>query len=199
MEILLATNNPGKIEEMRSLLKEFPVTLRGLGEFGEIAEPIEDGTTFEENAALKARYYSLKTGLWSLVDDSGLEVDGLGGAPGIYSARYAGEKASSAERIEKLLKEIEDVSNEGRNARFVSVMALSNPDGEIIHTAEGVCTGEITREPRGIGGFGYDPIFIPSGYTETFGELSAQIKDTISHRSLAIDKIIAFLRGFMGL
>lgn len=198
-EILIATNNPGKVEEMRGLLKGFPLKLRGLSEFGQIPEPIEDGSTFEANAILKARYYSKKTGLWSLADDSGLAVDALGDAPGIYSARYAGENATSLQRIEKLLSEIKHVPRVERGARFVAVMALADPQGEIITTAEGICSGMIADIPKGTGGFGYDPIFIPAEYDQTFGELSPEIKDLISHRSLAINKIITFLRGFMGL
>lgn len=199
MDLLLATNNPGKIEEMRGLLVDLPVKLRSLDEFPQIIEPIESGATFEENARLKAQYYSLKTGLPALADDSGLEVEALGGAPGIYSARYAGENASSLERIEKLLKEIDGVAQPSRIARFVAVMALTNSEGEVTQIAEGICNGTIAEMPRGTGGFGYDPVFVPAGYNLTFGELPSTIKDSISHRSLAIAKIIAFLRGFMGL
>jgi XTP/dITP diphosphohydrolase len=194
LEILIATKNPGKIRELQELLAGLPIILHHAGQFSDLVEPEETGLTFTENAILKARYYAEKTGFTALADDSGLEVDALGGAPGVYSARYAGEKASSKEQIDRLLGELGESSE--RSARFVCVMAVSDPRGEIRLLAEGVCEGSIARYPRGKNGFGYDPIFIPADFTQTFGELSAQIKRKISHRGRAMEKIIRFFRDF---
>ena len=195
MELLVATKNAGKIKELTKLLAGLPVRLRGLSEFENIVEPKETGATFSDNAVLKAKYYALQTGLWALADDSGLEVETLGGAPGIFSARYAGEGAAYAEKIEKLLREISSANGDNRQARFVCAMAVADETGSVKFLSEGICDGKIAAGPRGTNGFGYDPIFIPSGLSETFGELSDEIKQKISHRSRAIKKIIRFLRG----
>jgi XTP/dITP diphosphohydrolase len=196
MELLVATKNAGKIKELTGLLADLPVRLRGLSEFKNIVEPEETGATFSENAVLKAKYYALRTGLWALADDSGLEVESLGGAPGVFSARYAGESAAYRVKIEKLLREIKSANTENRRARFVCAMAVADETGRIKFLSEGVCDGKIADCPRGTNGFGYDPIFIPKGYLETFGELSDKIKQKISHRSQAIKKIIRFLRDY---
>jgi XTP/dITP diphosphohydrolase len=192
MEILLATNNKGKVREFEELLADLPLRLRGLDEFPEIAEVEETGATFAENAILKAREYAIGSGLWAIADDSGLEVEALGNAPGIYSARYAGENASAAERNSKLLAELAKTSDSERKARFVCVIAISDEKGVIKYTAEGICEGSIAFEPSGENGFGYDPLFIPNSQNDTFAAISGAIKAKISHRAIAAQKI----RGF---
>lgn len=194
IEILIATKNIGKVRELEKLLENLPFVLRSLNEFPEVGDVEETGVTFAENAILKAREYAKQTNLWALADDSGLEVAVLNGAPGVFSARYAGENASDEEKISKLLNEIKEKDN--RKARFVCVMALADETGEIIHLTEGICDGEIALNISGTNGFGYDPIFVPKDFTQTFGELSSDIKHEISHRAQAIRKIIRFLRDF---
>ena len=196
-QLLIATNNSGKIQELSRLLADLPFELKGLRDFEGVGDVEETGTTFEENAILKAREYALNTKMWAVADDSGLEVDGLGGAPGVYSARYAGEGASNEQRIEKLLQEIEKTQDKNRLARFICVMTISDEKGEIKFTAEGKCEGRIALNPVGNNGFGYDPVFIPNGFEQTFGELSDEIKAKISHRALASAKIIRYLRDFI--
>ncbi|MBX7173489.1 MAG: XTP/dITP diphosphatase [Pyrinomonadaceae bacterium] len=195
-ELLIATKNAGKVKEFRQLLSDFPVVLHSADEFEEIPEPEETGETFADNAILKARYYAEKTGLISLADDSGLAVDALNGAPGVFSARYAGANATNAERIAKLLKELSEMPIENRSARFICSMAISEKDGKILHLVEGICEGKIAFQPTGTNGFGYDPIFIPKEFSQSFGELSDEIKHKISHRGQAIAKIIKFLHDF---
>ncbi|HEX8738428.1 MAG TPA: RdgB/HAM1 family non-canonical purine NTP pyrophosphatase [Pyrinomonadaceae bacterium] len=197
MEVVIATKNNGKVKELADILADLPVALRSLNDFENISEPEETGVDFIENASLKAREYARQTGLWSLADDSGLEVEALGNAPGVFSARYAGENATNEERIEKLLGELEKTGDENRRARFVCAMAVADEAGEIRFVAEGVCDGRITKAPRGANGFGYDPIFVPEGFSETFGELSDDVKREISHRARASKKIIAYLRDFI--
>lgn len=196
LEILVATKNPGKITELSELLRGIPVRLRGLNEFENVVEPEETGRTFMENAQLKASYYSRLTGLTALADDSGLEVRALGGAPGVLSARYAGRSATDSDRIAKLLKELAAIRGNDRAARFVCAMAVAEGDGKVAFSAEGVCRGRIVSIPRGRNGFGYDPVFAPEGYEETFGELPSGIKQKISHRAQAIEKIIRFLGDY---
>lgn len=193
MELLLATKNAGKIRELAELLADLPICLRGLSEFRNVVEPEETGATFSENAVLKAKYYALQTGLWALADDSGLEIESLGGAPGIFSARYAGENVSYSEKMNKLLQEMNNTNSGNRRARFVCAMAVVDETGNIKFLSEGICNGKIAANPCGTNGFGYDPIFIPDGFSETFGELSNEIKQKISHRLRAIEKIIRFL------
>lgn len=196
MKLLVGTNNRGKIAELNELLTVLPVQLSALIDFENISDVAETGKTFAENAILKASSYALQTGFWSLSDDSGLEVEALNGAPGVFSARYAGEKASDQERMLKLLAELAETNDNLRRARFVCAMALSDKKGEIKFLAEGVCNGTIAFEPRGTKGFGYDPLFIPDGYEQTFGELSSTVKQKISHRARAIEKIMRFLHTF---
>lgn len=197
MELVIATKNNGKVKELAEILADLPVDLRSLNDFENVFEPEETGVDFVENAVLKARSYALQTGLWALADDSGLEVEALGNAPGVYSARYAGANATNAERIEKLLRELRQARSENRRARFVCAMAIADAGGEIRYVAEGVCAGDITDAPRGSNGFGYDPVFVPEGFSETFGELPDDIKREISHRARASKKIIAYLRDFI--
>jgi len=196
-QILIATKNSGKIKELKELLADLPIKLLSLKDFPDVAEVEETGATFAENAALKARGYALQTGVFALADDSGLEVAALGGAPGIFSARYAGENVSDETRIEKLLEETNQTQNENRAARFVCAMSIADRNGEIIYTAEAFCEGTIAFKQRGLNGFGYDPVFIPSGFDKTLGELSASIKRKISHRARASIKIIRYLRDFI--
>jgi XTP/dITP diphosphohydrolase len=192
-ELVLATRNSGKLAEVRELLADLPIALRSLADFPQSTEVSETGSTFAENGAIKASAYALQIGSWTLSDDSGLEVDALGGAPGILSARYAGEGASDADRIELLLKELARTGDEERRARFVCAVALADPPGNIINLSTGICEGRIAHAPRGANGFGYDPVFIPDGYEQTFGELTSEIKRLISHRARALANTRAFL------
>ncbi|HXH69471.1 MAG TPA: XTP/dITP diphosphatase [Pyrinomonadaceae bacterium] len=194
--IVVATKNTGKVRELKELLGDLPLQLKSLNEFPDIVEAEETGATFAENAVIKARSYALQTGFWSLADDSGLEVEALVGAPGVFSARYVGEDANDQERIAKLIYELDKTQDTRRSARFVCAMAISNEKGEINFLTEGVCNGKIALSPSGTNGFGYDPIFVPVGFEHTFGELSDEIKQEISHRAQAVKKIIPFLRGF---
>ncbi|MDQ3323519.1 MAG: XTP/dITP diphosphatase [Acidobacteriota bacterium] len=199
MQILVATKNAGKVRELERLLTGLPLRLRSVNEFPGVAEAVESGATFVENAVLKAKFYALQTGLWSLADDSGLEVEALGGAPGVFSARYAGAKATDEENIEKLLNELNKNSDDERRARFVCAMAICDGGGRVKYTAEAKCEGRITSTANGSNGFGYDPIFIPDGFAQTFGELSNETKQKISHRARAAQKIIQYLRSSTGI
>lgn len=193
-ELLIATQNKGKIAEIGGFLREKPFFIKGLGDFAEIEDVAETGGTFTENAVLKARGYALQTGMFSLADDSGLEIEALGGAPGVFSARYGGENSGYEEKMRIVLAEMEQAAD--RRARFVCVMALADERGEILHTSEGICEGNIAFQPRGTGGFGYDPIFIPAGFSGTFGELDEAVKQQISHRKRAFDRIMPYLLDF---
>jgi XTP/dITP diphosphohydrolase len=196
-ELFIATKNAGKIREIEELLADLPITLRSAGEFPDLIEPEETGATFADNAILKAEYYAEKTGLWSLADDSGLEVEALGGKPGIFSARYGGADATNAKKIAKLLNELKQTNDRSRLARFVCSMAIADDNAKVRFLTDGVCQGKIAFSPQGNNGFGYDPIFVPEGFSQTFGELSGEVKREISHRSRAIDKIIKYLRDFV--
>lgn len=197
-ELLIGTRNPGKLNEFRQLLEDLPILLKSLSEFPQTTEVEETGTTFAENASIKALAYARQTGLWAMADDSGLVVDALGGAPGVYSARYAGEQATDRERIELLLSELAQTQDSERRARFVCAVAIAHPDGSIEHLSEGLCEGHIGRSPRGAGGFGYDPVFIPEGFEKSFGELPEEIKGRISHRARALEKVRAYLLELSG-
>ncbi len=192
-ELLIATNNAGKIRELKSLLSSLPLRLRQLSEFSPIIEVEETGKTFAENAVLKARLYSQQTGLWSLADDSGLEVDALNGAPGLLSARFGGRGASDEERNARLLAELSLTNDEHRTARFICVVALYEPEARTVEIFKGKCEGFISHYPRGSNGFGYDPLFIPSGYAYTFGELPDEMKQLLSHRAQALAAVRDFL------
>ena len=197
-ELVIATRNRGKLVEVRELLQDLPVTLRSLLDFPQTTEVEETGRTFTDNASIKATAYALQTGAWTLSDDSGLEVEALNGAPGVYSARYAGESATDAERVELLLSELARTGDEHRRARFVCAVSLSDPSGRIINVSTGACEGHIAREPKGEHGFGYDPVFIPEGFEQTFGELSSEVKQRISHRARALLGTRAFLLKLFG-
>jgi len=187
-KLLVATNNLGKVRELRELLSDLPaaVSITYLAEEGLSFEVEETGQTFEENARIKALAYATASGLLTLADDSGLEVDALGGAPGIHSARYAGVGAGDADRVRKLLAALADQPLGDRSARFRCVVALAAPDGAV-YTAEGRCEGQIGFQPRGEHGFGYDPVFIVAGAGgQTMAELDPATKNQISHRARAI-------------
>jgi len=194
MELLLATRNAHKTREIQEILgTDFAV--RDLRACPEIPDTDESGASFKENATLKALAVSKTLPGFVAADDSGLEVDVLGGAPGIYSARYAGVNATDEEKIDKLLRELTRVgaSDDPRQARFHCVVALAH-NGNLVGTFEGIVEGTITDEPRGNGGFGYDPIFIPEGFKQTFGQLPVEVKNTISHRAKAIRQLAPKLR-----
>lgn len=183
--LLIGSNNKDKARELRALLDDSPWDLRTLADFDPVQEPEETEDTFEGNALLKARYYARLFNLSCVADDSGLEVDALNGAPGVYSARYAGEDCTYADNNRKLLREMEHVMVEGRRkARFVCCAAFVDLDGHE-HVERGTVEGTIAVTPRGGLGFGYDPVFLPKGSIYTFGELSPEEKAKMSHRGAA--------------
>lgn len=196
-QIVLATKNQGKIKEMRALLAPHDIEVLSLADFAPIEDAEENGTTFQDNALIKARYYYEHTHVACLADDSGLEVDALEGRPGVYSARYSGENATDATNNAKLLDEMTDVAEDNRTARFRCSMALV--DGDTVLTADGVCEGVILRELRGEGGFGYDPLFFVPRYDRTLAELTSDEKNAISHRGHAVrmmaDKIAKLVQS----
>ncbi len=192
-ELLVATGNAGKLREIRALLGDLPITLLSLADFPNIEEVAETGSTFAENAALKALGYARQAGILSLADDSGLVVDALGGAPGVHSARYLGDQASYEDRMNALLTALKTANDDARTARFICELAIASDKLEMLYTTEGTCEGRIAEAPRGSGGFGYDPVFVPQGFTQTFGELPAGIKNGISHRGRALAKAHQFL------
>ena len=194
VELVVATHNRHKTREIQHILgPEFKV--RDLRAHADVSEIRESGTSFEENAKLKALAASKELPALVIADDSGLEVDALGGAPGVYSARYAGASATDRDKIDKLLRELARVraTDDGRRARFRCVVALAR-NGHLLETFEGIVEGSIADEARGDSGFGYDPIFIPEGLKQTFGELPTQVKNTISHRAKAIRALADRLR-----
>jgi XTP/dITP diphosphohydrolase len=196
-ELVIATRNEGKVRELQSLFGPLPIRLISLNEFAGIGDIPETGSTFMENARLKACGYAKATGQYSLADDSGLEVVALAGAPGVFSARYAGENSSFPEKIAALLDAVKGTGSKDMRARFTCSMALADSSGKILFGANGICAGTIVDKPRGRHGFGYDPIFVPEGHQETFGELSDEIKQEISHRARAAKKIIRYLLDFI--
>jgi XTP/dITP diphosphohydrolase len=192
--LVIATNNQGKVKEIKAILGGFYSEVKSLKDAGIILEVVEDGETFEENAIKKALQAYEITGCDTLADDSGLCVEALGGAPGVYSARYAGESATDEENNNKLLWEMRGAKERG--AKFVCVMALVS-DGEVI-TARGETCGSIALSPSGEGGFGYDPLFFCEEFGQTFGELPEGIKNSISHRARALSKLKETLLGRRG-
>jgi XTP/dITP diphosphohydrolase len=184
-EVVVASSNRGKVAEIAAALEALPVKVLSLDDVGAVADAEETGQTFEANAVLKATHYSLLTGKPCLADDSGLEVDALHGAPGVYSARYAGEGAGDAACNHKLLAELATVPPARRSARFRCVLAFVTPEGALL-TAEGSCEGQILCEPRGGGGFGYDPLFYVPSLGKTMAELSLPQKNAASHRGQAL-------------
>lgn len=190
MKLLFATNNKHKLEEISALMPE-KIELISLHQAGITGDIPETGSTLVENAIIKAEYGYKKTGLWCFADDTGLEVDALNGAPGVYSARYAGEGKNSHENVQLLLKNLQGIEN--RAARFKTVIALIYNGKTFLF--EGVVNGRITDTPGGDGGFGYDPIFIPDGFNQTFAQMPLVEKNTISHRAKAVEQLIDFLKG----
>lgn len=192
--LVLATRNPGKLAELRKLLADLPITLRAAAEFPGAPEVIEDAATLEGNAIRKARALQAFTGLPTLADDTGLEVEALGGAPGVHSARFAGPKATDADNRALLLQRLQGVKT--RRARFRTVLAFA-PDARTFYLFEGVCPGWIVEEARGCGGFGYDPLFVPDGHTQTFAEMSVEEKNRLSHRGQALQAFVSFLHQWL--
>jgi XTP/dITP diphosphohydrolase len=190
--LLIGSGNRGKAAELAGLLEDLPWEVRSLADYAPVPPPVEDGLTFEENAVKKALYFSELFGVACLADDSGLMVDAIGGDPGIYSARYAGEAADDKANNAKLLAQLEGVAEAERTARFVCYAAFVRPGGPP-HVENGAAEGRIDFKPRGAGGFGYDPLFIPEGYTRTFGEMEAAEKKLISHRGRALQKMRSYL------
>ena len=183
-KLLIATGNPGKLREFADLLGDVPYQLVSLRDEGISLEVEETGATFEANARLKAEAYARASGLLTLADDSGLEVDALGGAPGVLSARYGGPELSDPERVTLLLRNLDGVPKERRTARFVCLIALATPE-TTIHTVRGEVAGLITRQPRGENGFGYDPVFLAPSLGLTTAELTPEQKHALSHRGQA--------------
>ena len=196
LKILIATHNIGKVNEFRRLLGGLPYELTDLRDLREMPVIDETGTTFEANARMKAIGYAKASGMYTIADDSGLEINALGGLPGVKSARFAGAKTGYDAKIAQLLSQIGESVSPDRGARFVSHVVFADPGGTVLFEAEGVCEGTIADGPRGTNGFGYDPVFVPEGFTKTFGELSDDEKEAISHRARAAAKIIRFLRDF---
>ncbi|HEX9446182.1 MAG TPA: XTP/dITP diphosphatase [Candidatus Binatia bacterium] len=195
MDLLVATTNAGKLVEIADVLKDLSIQMLSLNDFKNSPAVVEDGATYEENALKKARTLAEFSGRVALADDSGLEVDALGGAPGVHSARYGGEGATDARNNDKLLRALAGVAEEKRGARFVCVLALYAPaaagGGEWLFRAE--CAGRIAPAPRGENGFGYDPLFFYPPAGRTFGELDRAAKRRVSHRGRALEKFAAAL------
>ncbi len=196
-ELVLATRNRKKRSEMAALLAPLGIAVQTLDDFPSAPEVDETGGTFAENAAIKARTVAQAIGRWTLADDSGLAVDALGGAPGVHSARFAGEQAGDAANNEKLLALLKSTPDAERGAAFVCHLALADPQGEIRLSVEDRCRGQILRERHGAGGFGYDPLFLVPEYHRTFGELGLPTKNLISHRARAFAKLLPLLHNVL--
>ncbi len=188
-QYLVATGNPHKTEAIRGILADYPITLTDLSEHDPIPEPAETGETFLDNALLKSRYYARMTGFNAMADDSGLEIDALDGRPGVHSARYAGADTPHSEKMARVLEEMADVPDDRRTARFRCVASVTFPDGREF-TAEGTMEGVIARAPSGEGGFGYDPIVFLPELGCTVAELTAEQKDSFSHRGVAFRRLM---------
>ena len=194
--LLIGSGNRDKLRELRGLLSGSAWDVKGLGDFETIEEPEETEGSFEGNALLKARYYGRRLGVACVADDSGIEVDALKGEPGVYSARYAGQDCSYDDNNRKMLSALADVEASGRGARFVSCAAFVDEDGTE-HIEVGTVDGMIARECAGEHGFGYDPLFVPEGYENTFGELGPEVKAKISHRGRAFRAMSAYLDSYL--
>lgn len=198
VDLLLASQNPGKLAEMRVLVAGLPFRVLGPGEVGLREAPEETGGSFLDNAVIKARYYSMRSGLLSVADDSGLSVAALGGAPGLFSSRFGGDGASDKERNDLLLFRLRGVPPEGRAATFTSAVVTARL-GDVLFEAVDTVEGRIAEEARGEGGFGYDPIFFYPALGKTFGELPREEKDRVSHRGKAFARLREFLAGLSSL
>lgn len=198
-KLLVATHNQGKVREYRALLADLPLEVTYLDAEGITVDVEETGATFAENAILKARFYADLSGLWTWADDSGLVVDALGGAPGVYSARYAGPGASDADRYRKLLAALAAVPWAERTARFCCTVALARPAGTggLVETADGACEGVIAFGPVGDNGFGYDPVFYMPEHGATMAQLDAQVKNRVSHRARAAAAAVPLLQRWV--
>jgi XTP/dITP diphosphohydrolase len=194
VKLLLATRNRNKVLEIQRALDDTGWQLVTLSDIAGAPDVEEDGATFQDNALKKARSAARASGLWTLAEDSGLEVDALGGEPGVKSARYAGAGATDTDRIRKVLGSLAAVPEERRTARFRCVMCLVDPAGDET-CFEGRCEGRIANKARGSAGFGYDPVFVPEGHDRTFAELGLGVKGKISHRARAMQQVIGFLRS----
>lgn len=188
-DVVIASRNKGKIAEILLILADLPFKFTSVADHPEAAEIEETGSTFSENARLKAAAVARATGKWALADDSGLEVDALGGRPGVHSARYSGPRATDASNNELLLKELAGVPDERRTARYRAVMAMADEKGRIVAEADGACEGIIGREYRGTSGFGYDPLFVVPEFSRTMAELGLELKNRISHRAVALARL----------
>ena len=189
-QIVLSSRNKKKIGEISELFAPYGIELIGVSEFSHVSDVVEDGDSFAANAAKKATEVARILNRWVIAEDSGLCVDALGGAPGIYSARYAGEQGADANNNEKLLKELSAVPSEKRTAHYVCYAVLSDPSGQIRVSSEGRCGGRILTDYRGEQGFGYDPLFLVPEFHRTFGQLSPAVKRHISHRAKAFERLI---------
>lgn len=196
MDIVIATLNQNKLKEFKALLKDFAVTILSLKDFPHFPTIVEDGSSFYENALKKATNVARYTGKLTIADDSGLEVEALGGIPGVYSSRFAGENASDEENNAQLLRELHGVPFDKRQARFRCVLVVARPEGET-NSVEGECKGIIIDEPRGHYGFGYDPIFLVPEYNKTFSEIRPDEKNRISHRARALQKFLKLLPDYL--
>ncbi len=197
LDILLASQNPGKLAEMRVLVDGLRFRVLGPLDLGITDAPEETGATFAENAALKARHYAARSGLLAVADDSGLSVDALDGGPGLYSSRFGGEGASDADRNRLLIAKLLGVPREGRGAKFTSAVAAARA-GEVLFQTEASVAGVIAEEPRGSNGFGYDPLFVYPPFGRTFGEVPRQQKDRVSHRGQSFARLREFLESYRG-
>ncbi len=195
-EIVIATRNKGKFREIAEILSPLHLTFLSLRDFPDLPAVVEDGATFVENAAKKAIETARATGHPAIADDSGLVVDALGGRPGVLSARYAGEDATDMQRCEKLLQEMAGVPAGNRQAAFICAAAVASPEGQV-RVVEGECRGVITRYPKGNYGFGYDPVFFVPDFGKTMAELPPDVKNRISHRARAFEKLRDILLGFI--
>lgn len=193
MKIVLATRNRKKVEEIKRMFSGFHIRFLGLDSFPGCPDVEEDGKTFRANAIKKALAVSGHTGCAAIADDSGLEVKALGGAPGVFSARYAGEHSDDQKNVRKLLGGMKNLKNNDRSARFVCCIAFALPDGSY-KTFTGYVTGLIGEKPKGFNGFGYDPVFYPAGHDRTFAEMTDDEKDSLSHRGRAMKKMYKYLR-----
>ena len=193
MTIVLATTNKKKVEEIKRIFSGLKIKFLPLDSFPDCPEIIEDGKTFRANAVKKAVAIAKNTGFPAMADDSGLEVKALGGAPGVFSARFAGEAADDQKNVTKLLREMKQLKDEAREARFVCCIAFALPEGEH-KTFTGYVSGKIGNKKKGFNGFGYDPVFYPSGYDRTFAEMTGAEKDLLSHRGRALRRFYEFIR-----
>ena len=196
-EIIIASKNTGKVREFQELFKNFPCKIISLSDLPPVNEPEETEQTFLGNATLKAQYYAKHYHKPCLADDSGIAVDALAGAPGVYSARYAGPKASDLDNIQLLLANMKGIAN--RACQFICALALVNAQGELLFTAQGECQGSLLNEPQGTNGFGYDPVFYSLDLNKSLATASASEKNSISHRARALQKLVKDLENYYAL